>query len=166
MPQKETQTAGVIFGSIESEGNRHLDLIEIYIKTSDVKVPSNKVVILTSNKFIVPNLEPGTYFITGFRAGDYKHSVDPEIFPPIVLKPGELKYFGAYWYKFIKTGLFERDTFKLTTAEEPSEINMLRYLERVSNGTGWEPSIKKRIIELGGEQMTPNQSIKAKKTKK
>lgn len=165
MPHKESQEAGAIFGSIQSEGDMYLNLSKIYLHKKGDQF-TRDVVILTSNKFIAPNLEPGTYFISGFRAGDYIHDLPRDNFPPIILKPGQLKYFGAYWYETIDGGLFRRDKFSLKPAKTPSEMDMLRWLERISIDTGWEPSIKKRIIKLGGKPITTAKSPNTQKTTK
>ena len=42
-------------------------------------------------------------------------------------------------------------SYGLKQAAKPSELEMLQWLARVGNGSGWEPTVRQRIKELGGK---------------
>ena len=70
---------------------------------------------------------------------------------------GQLKFVGSFLYEEKGGGVFSRGSFDLKPTNKPSELEMLGRLNSVSDGTGWESSIRSRIRKLGGNPDKPAQ---------
>lgn len=161
MPAKKAPETAAIFGSIEMQGDKHLLLRNVNImKKGKVyggmgrQALGEKTIVLGDNRFIAPNVPPGTYFVSGFDAGNVYHFIPPANITYFEVKPGQLKFIGSFWYEGKSGGLIGPGSFSLKPAKTPSEMDMLRWLERISDGTGWEPSIAQRIRQLGGKPLS------------
>ncbi len=137
MPPKKNPESGMIFGRIETaDSSKHLLLRNVNImKKGRVyggmgrQALGERTTILSDNYFIAPNVEPGVYFISGFDAGNVYH-----VFPP---------------------GAIQEFNVAAGPTNKPSELEMLERLNSVSDGTGWESSIRSRIRKLGGNPDKP-----------
>ncbi len=170
MPAKSAPETGAIFGSIEMEGNNHLLLRNVNImKKGKVygglgrQALGERTTVLGNNYFIAPNVEPGTYFVAGFDAGNVYHIIPPSKITYFEVKPGQLKFLGAFWYVGEGGGMFSPGSFSLKPANTPSELTMLQWMDKVSGGTGWETSVHQRIRQLGGKPLSPEERAKALK---
>lgn len=168
---QEGPETGAILGSIEMEGDKHLLLKGVNImKKGKVyggmgrQALGERTVVLGDNRFIAPNVPPGTYFISGFDAGNVYHVFTPAQITYFEVKPGQLKFVGSFWYESKSSGVFVPGSFSLKPAKTPSEMDMLRWLEGIGDGTGWEPSIAQRIRQLGGRPLSATERAKATAT--
>lgn len=158
MPAKKNANSAAIFGSMTLPGDKYLLLRNINLmKKGKVygglgrRALGEKTVIMGDNSFIAPNVEPGTYFIAGFDAGNVYHVIPPKQIKYFKVRPGQMKFYGSYHYIEGKRSMFGPGSFSLRRTKKPSELTLLRWLESISYGTGWEKPISKRIRRLGGK---------------
>ena len=165
MPSKKNPESAMIFGRIETaDSSKHLLLRNVNIlKKGRVYAGmgrgaiGERTTILSDNYFVAPNVEPGVYFISGFDAGNVYHVFPPATIQEFNVAAGQLKFIGSFLYEEKGGGVFSRGSFDLKPTNKPSELEMLGRLNSVSDGTGWESSIRSRIRKLGGNPDKPAQ---------
>lgn len=112
--------------------------------------------VMSNNYFVVPNIKPGKYHLAGFKTGKVYNTLPLHDKDLIEIKPGQIKFVGSYDYLDIKQSVLGEmiglaGSYNLRKAKKPTELEMLQWLNRIDDGSGWEPVIKKRIRELGGK---------------
>ncbi len=164
LPAKEGPDTAMFIGRIGRYGNDK-QLILNYVAFqqwgkvyfySGTLPKGEKNFVMDNNYFVVPNVKPGKYGFAGFHAaGDYNRlpADKKDLFD---VKPGQVKFVGSFDYvdgssNTLRTIVGMPGTFSLKPAAKPSEIEMLRWLLRVGNGSGWEPAVRQRMRELGGK---------------
>lgn len=115
-----------------------------------------KSFVMSNNYFVVPNIKSGKYHLAGFNTGKVYNTLPLDDEDLIEIKPGQIKFVGSYDYLNIEQGVLSKmvglsGSYNLRKAKKPTELEMLQWLNRIGNGSGWEPAIKKRIRELGGK---------------
>ncbi len=165
LPQKENASSGMIIGRLDFANNtkENPDHLVLNLKSVDFWNVAQAVhfgnagephVVMTNNYFVVPNLKPGKYKLNSFYVGQVYHGLQ-EVASAFTfeVKPGEIKYVGAYDYLTYDQNFLQKvgKTFNYTVrkAQHPTELEMLQWLSRVGKGSGWEPAIRKRMQELG-----------------
>jgi len=164
LPAKESPETAMFVGRIGRYGNDK-QLILNYVNFQlwgkvyfygGYAPKGEKNFVMDNNYFVVPNVKPGKYWFAGFHATGYYNGLPAKKDDFIDIKPGQVKFAGSFDYvdgtsNTLRTIVGIPGTFSLKPAAKPSEIEMLRWLLRVGNGSGWEPAIKQRIRELGGQ---------------
>ena len=112
--------------------------------------------VMQNNYFVVPNVQPGKYWFAGFYAAGAYNGLPAKKSEFIDIKAGEVKYVGSWDYydgklSTLRMSLGIPGSYGLKPAAKPSELEMLQWLARVDNGSGWEPAIRQRTKELGGK---------------
>jgi len=164
LPAKEGPDTAMFVGRIGRYGNDKQLILnyvafqqwgKVYFQSGTLP-KGEKNFVMDNNYFVVPNVKPGKYWFAGFHAaGDFNRlPADKKDF--IDVKPGQVKFVGSFDYvdgssNTLRTIVGMPGTFSLKPAATPSEIEMLRWLLRVGNGSGWEPAVKQRMRELGGK---------------
>lgn len=188
LPKKESAESGMIVGRIDLPNNKkenpedkflNLKVVEFRNTAKNVHFGNagEDHYIMSNNYFVVPNLKPGTYQLFSFRAGDEYHSLFGVEGYTFEVKPGQIKFIGSFDYLAEEPGTLKKIAmalnanptlhFALRPSRSPSELEALQWLNRVGVGSGWEPSIMKRIKELGGqvvrkEEQAPKAITRAK----
>lgn len=108
---------------------------------------------MANNYFVVPNLMPGTYRLISFRAGNLYHGLQDQDGFTYEVKAGQIKFIGSLDYLQYEQSVLQRVgktlNYTVRKAQKPTELEMFRWLNTTSAGSGWEPIIKKRMLELG-----------------
>lgn len=157
MPTKASARSAVIFGAIEQEDERpfnfrHVNVMQkgkVYVAMGSSL--GEKVTILDNDLFIAPKVEPGTYFIPGFNMGSRYHGIPEKKREFFEVRPGELKFVGSFLYHRIERGPFLQDLYTLDKIDKPTERELVLFLAEISEGTGWEKTVARRIHQLGGK---------------
>ena len=145
---------GMIYGSVLANDRiTAVDFFE-YGKTYVrffTKIP--RVLVYENGTFMAENLKPGKYVIAGFRAGKKNHfnlvRSEQQAYQRVIhVKPGELKYVGSYQIHVTKSRLLGKGKFKVEEIQRPGERQVLRNLQVVTAGTGWQKMIERRLKEL------------------
>lgn len=115
------------------------------------KVP--RVLVYENGTFMSENLKPGKYVIAGFRSGEKNHynlvRSEQQAYQRVIhVKPGEIKYVGSYRVHVTKSRLIGKGTFEIEEILRPGERQVLRNLQVVTAGTGWQKMIERRLKEL------------------
>lgn len=164
LPPRESADSAMIIGRIgpKAPGNEQiLRYVTVQRWGKMYPVPGHtpkgeEHFIMDNNYFVVPNLKPEKYFFAGINVnGDY-NAMPSRTEDLINLKAGQVKFLGSFDYKegSLNTLLTIAQLPKsasLTPAAGPSEVEMLRWLLRAGTGSGWEPTIKQRLRELGAK---------------
>lgn len=145
---------GMIYGNIHIEGHEvtEVELREfgrLYIPPF-IKPP--RVMIFRNGDFIAENISPGDYYISRF--------VSKKLIYPIVVdgtsayqsiihvEPGSAVYVGAYKITNITPGIFVKGKFNMRLVRHPSERKVLKHMFKITEGTGWQSRIGRRIKSL------------------
>jgi hypothetical protein len=153
LPIKESAESGLIMGRIDFPDNKDENPNGDKVYLSKVEFwpdDDGRGIAIDNNYFVLPNIKPGQYYLSTFKTGKI-NNVIPRFDEnyKIEVMPGQIVYFGSYDYLSISDKTFFRwGRSGLRKAENPSELDMLRWLYRRSIGTGWEQSIEARIKEV------------------
>lgn len=145
---------GMIYGSVlAADKITAVDFFEYgktYIRFFS-KIP--RVLVYENGTFMAENLKPGKYVIAGFRAGKKNHynlvRSEQQAYQRVIeVKPGEIKFVGSYEIHVTKSRLIGKGTFEIEEILRPGERQVLRSLQVVTAGTGWQKMIERRLKEL------------------
>lgn len=111
-----------------------------------------RVLIYNNGYFMAENLKPGKYFISAYHA---KHKTYKVVDSPqstyqntFNVKPGSLKFIGAHKIVVRKRSLISHGEFDVVRMRRPDERSMLRFFYEITEGTGWQKKIMRRLKEL------------------
>lgn len=111
-----------------------------------------RVLIYKNGYFMAENLKPGRYFISAYNSKlkSYKVVDSPQtIYQNIfTVKPGSLHFVGAHRIVVQKRRLLSHGEFDVVRLRRPDERSMLRYFYDITDGTGWQKKIVRRMKEL------------------
>jgi hypothetical protein len=163
---KENPESAMLFGRIGSPDGSPLTLNfvnynfwgKVYFNSGTVPRFEDSFT-MSNNYFVVPNIKPGKYLFDGFYANGVYNKMPYNIFGKkdfIEVNPGEVKFVGSYDYvdgslSSLRRAVGIPGSSSLKQIQKPSELEMLQWLSRADNNSGWKPAIKKRILELGGK---------------
>jgi hypothetical protein len=147
---------GIIYGHVEAGVRITQVNLREYGKFyfPPFRVPP-KVEIYPNGDFIAENLKPGKYYIASYVAvNKQKLSLAAKKYQPyqfvFTVKPGALKYVGSYRI----TGRYQYDRhadpgdFFLQKVRLPGEREVLRRIYSLTEDTGWQQRIDRRLKEL------------------
>lgn len=162
LPKKESTDSAMLIGRIDYPVKKKdsTDTNTVYLSEVNF-MRKDKVYFgngepnfeLDNNYFVVPNIKPGKYWMNSFRTGklfnqlplyDDKYLVD--------VKAGQIIFVGSYDLFVYDSSFLGAHSYKfnIKKSDRPTELEMFQWLNRIGMGSGWEPTIRKRIRELGG----------------
>lgn len=156
----EKPEMGMVFGNIQS--GLLMTGVTIHRYGSfylDPLWPSPKVQVYPNGDFLAVNLTPGKYYLASFTASrrdkkstTFKMSnINLKPYQHVfTVKPGDMKYAGSYRLsgKLVSDKDAKGDDFSIRWNRLPGEREILRNLFEVTNGTGWQQRIDRRLKEL------------------
>ena len=111
-----------------------------------------RVMIFRNGNFLAENLTPGSYYVSRFISKKLtfplvkdSNSAYQNIFN---LEPGEVEYIGSFEVTNVKPGIFTQGDFRIRSVRHPSERTVLKHMYHVTQGTGWQTLIDRRIKSL------------------
>lgn len=111
-----------------------------------------RVMIFRNGNFIAENLPPGNYYISRFVSKKLLYTLVKDsrsayqwIFN---VEPGSVKYVGSFEITDVQPGFFVKGDFKIRSVRHPSERKVLKHIFEVTQGTGWQTRIDRRIKSL------------------
>ena len=145
---------GMIYGNIHIPGHEvtEIELREFgkFYLPPFVKPP--RVMIFRNGNFVAENLKPGSYYISRFVSKKLLYSLVKDGHSAyqwiINVEPGEVKYVGAYEITDVVPGVFVRGDFNMRVKRSPSERTVLKHMFQITQGTGWQTRIQRRIKSL------------------
>lgn len=165
LPKKGDANTGMLIGRLEYPNNPATNPKNLVLNLHNVEFRNEaqalrfgnkgeESYIMDNNYFVVPNLKPGTYRFVSFRVGQLFHGLGHEDGFTYEVKPGQIKYVGSIEYSQYQQSFLQKMgktlNYSVTKVQQPTEMEMLQWLNKTSAGSGWEPSIRKRMLELGG----------------
>lgn len=169
LPEKKNSGSAMVFGRIEMPRNKEENPDGMFLLLNDVNFqrPSHVYFhmgdmprgednyVMTNRYFVVPDIPPGKYCFAGFVTGDTYNSLPCDEDKLLDIKAGQLLFIGSYDYidgsmSGLKRFFGIPGSYSLRPNKSPSELEMLQWLSRAGEGSGWEKMINKRIRELGG----------------
>lgn len=153
LPVKENAESAMIVGRIGLAGNKPMAMRVVTYQlwgksySHSGSVPrGEEEFIMDNGYFVIPNIKPGRYWFSGFYAYGFYNSVNtmPTEKNIINVKPGEIRFVGSFDYNN------DGSSFSLIQAERPSELEIMQWLSRAGNGTGWESAIRQHIKTISG----------------
>lgn len=169
LPKKENVNSAMLVGRLDYPDSKteNPDRYMLNLRNVEFRDVSQAVhfgdkgehnVILANNYFVVPNLKPGTYRFTSFRAGSVYHNFRKADYK-FDIGPGQIRFVGSIDYMAYEPSTlrkignalsnYKQYEYGVKKAPHPTELEMFQWLNRVSAGSGWEPVIQKRLRELG-----------------
>lgn len=143
----------MIYGHIEAE--YPIDAVDLQEFGVVYIVPFKRpprVLIYKNGYFMAENLKPGKYFISGYhsKSKSYKVVNSPQTTYQNIfnVKPGSLNFIGAHRIVVQKRSLLSHGEFEVVRLRRPDERSMLRFFYEITEGTGWQKKIVRRMKEL------------------
>lgn len=104
--------------------------------------------------YIIENLEPGKYFLMGFKAGkevfnvNYKGVNDAQFIKDteVEVKPGSITYMGSYDVKGIDKKFQKSGAFEISHSHTAARMLILKHLKEDAQGTGWDRIINRAMM--------------------
>lgn len=145
---------GMIYGNIYIPGH---EVTEIELREfgrfylPPFAVPP-RVMIFRNGNFMAENLTPGNYYISRFISKKLFYTLvkdNRSAYQSIInVEPGAVKYVGAFKITDVTPGVFEQGDFNIRTVRHPSERKVLKHMFEITQGTGWQSRIQRRIMSL------------------
>ena len=145
---------GLIYGNIHIPGH---EVTEIELREfgkfylPPFKKPP-RVMIFRNGNFVAENLDPGNYYISRFVSKKLFYSLVKDgrsAYQWIInVEPGSVKYVGAYKITDVTPGVFVKGDFHISSVRHPSERKVLKHMFQITQGTGWQSRIQRRIKSL------------------
>lgn len=164
LPKKERPDSAMIIGRIDLPRNKSenpngntLPLRAVNFMMKDKGYywdgSGEKNFIMDNNYFVVTNIKPGKYFFRAFATPTSMNSVSESSSPDekdmFEVKPGEIKFIGSFDYVENSRSFMDKvkntGSYQLRKATHPTEQEMLKWLMRISAGSGWESSIQQKL---------------------
>lgn len=154
-PPAEVQSPelGMVFGNIKtSEQIERIEFREFgKFYLPPFRVPP-RVMVFDNGDFMVENLKPGKYYIAAVysRFKDFTLVKDNRTAYQnvIIVEPGAIKYAGSYVIHEVADAARFRQNLILRKVRKPAEREILKNLYVVTEGTGWQTRIDRRMHEL------------------
>lgn len=141
----ENEQAGLVYGYIN--GTSGVPNVTLYNKEARVLAPwapGNVPAHTYGNGLIVfDNVAPGEYYIHGFGVGQTAYSLGEHRIK-VKVRPGEIKYLGAYVYA--QSGNFFSSEFSFEATDQPSHQTVLQWAIEATSNTDWS----QRLMERSG----------------
>jgi hypothetical protein len=110
-----------------------------------IDVP-NQSHVYDNGDYFFENLEPGTYFIMGFTAGNkkfnfnYRGTEEAKFIngDAVEVKRGSVTYLGSYNVKGIDQDSQNSEPFEIARNKTAVKILILKHLKAEAQGTGWD----------------------------
>lgn len=145
---------GLIYGNIHIPGHEvtEIELREYGKFYIPPFISPPRVMIFSNGNFVAENLKPVNYYVSRFIANklEYNLAKTPRDSYQFVFKlePGEIKFIGSFIVTNIEPGVFTAGKFKIRTVRHPTERSVLKHMYDVTQGTGWQSRVERRIKSL------------------
>lgn len=145
---------GMIYGNIHIPGHEvtEIELREYGKFYLPPFIVPPRVMIFKNGNFAAENLPPGSYYISRFVSKKLFYSLvrdGTSSYQWIInVEPGSVKYVGAYEITNVVPGIFVKGKFNIRKVRHPSERKVLKHMYQVTQGTGWQTRIQRRIKSL------------------
>lgn len=145
---------GMIFGNIRIPGHEvtEIELREFGKFYLPPFIEPPRVMIFRNGDFVAENLKPGSYYIARFISKKLLYSLvkdERSAYQWIInVEPGAVKYAGAFEITDVTPGLFVKGDFNIRSVRNPSERKILKHMFQITQGTGWQTRIDRRIKSL------------------
>lgn len=150
----ESPEKSMIFGNVKIPGH---EVTEIELREygrfymPPFAVPP-RVMIFRNGDFVAENLKPGNYYISRFVANKLNYTLvngERSAYQWIInVEPGALKYVGAYEITDVVPGVFVKGDFNIRTLRHPTERAILKRMYEITQGTGWQDRVDRRLKSL------------------
>lgn len=111
-----------------------------------------RVLVYGNGYFMAENLKPGKYYIAGFYSGDKMYQVvnsPRSLYQNVInIRPGSLNFIGSHRIVVHKRRLVGHGEFEVVPIRRPDERSLLRFFYGLTDGTGWQKKIARRMKEL------------------
>jgi hypothetical protein len=108
--------------------------------------------IFKNGNFVAENLKPANYYISRFKSNKLEYNLVKDgryaYQWTFNVEPGATKYIGAYEITDIEPGIFQAGKFKIRAVRHPSERKVLKHMYEITQGTGWQSRVQRRIKSL------------------
>ena len=145
---------GMIYGNIHIPGHEvtEIELREYGKFYLPPFIVPPRVMIFKNGNFVAENLPPGSYYISRFVSKKLFYSLvrdGTSSYQWIInVEPGAVKYVGAYEITDVIPGIFVKGKFNIRKVRHPSERKVLKHMYQITQGTGWQTRIQRRIKSL------------------
>ena len=144
----------MIYGNIHIPGHEvtEIELREFGKFYLPPFVEPPRVMIFRNGNFVAENLTPGSYYISRFVSKKLYYTLVKEersAYQSIInVEPGSVQYVGAFIITNVKPGVFAKGDFNIRTVRKPTERTVLKHMYEITQGTGWQTRIERRIKSL------------------
>lgn len=145
---------GMIYGNIYIPGH---EVTEIELREyGKLYIPPfrspPRVMIFRNGNFVAENLRPANYYISRFISNRLEYNLVKDARSSYQwvfnVEPGAVKYVGAYEITDVEPGIFQKGKFNIRAVRHPTERKVLKHMYEITQGTGWQSRIERRIKSL------------------
>jgi hypothetical protein len=150
----ESPEKAMIFGNVSIPGHEvtEIELREFGRFYMPPFVVPPRVMIFRNGNFVAENIPPGNYYISRFISKNLNYTLvdgGRSAYQWIItVEPGALKYVGAFEITDVVPGIFVKGDFNIRSVRNPSERAVLKHLFEITQGTGWQDRVDRRIKSL------------------
>jgi hypothetical protein len=144
----------MIYGNIHIPGHEvtEIELREFGKFYMPPFIEPPRVMIFRNGNFVAENLTPGSYYISRFVSKKLYYTLVKDgrsAYQSIInVEPGSVQYVGAFEITNVVPGVFVQGDFNIRTVRKPSERKVLKHMFQITQGTGWQTRIERRIKSL------------------
>lgn len=145
---------GMIYGNIRILGHEvtEIELREFGRFYMPPFSASPRVMVYRNGNFVAENLVPGNYFISRFVSNKLLYTLvndERSAYQWIIkVEPGSIKFAGTFEIADVTPNEFKKGKFNIKSVRHPSERKVLHHIFQITEGTGWQSKIKRRIKSL------------------
>lgn len=150
----ESPEKGLIYGNIRIPGHEvtEIELREFGKFYMPPFIVPPRVMIFRNGNFLAENIQPGNYYISRFVSKKLFYTLVKDSRSAyqwiINVEPGSAKYIGSFEITDVTPGIFVKGDFNIRSVRNPSERKVLKHMFEVTQGTGWQGRIDRRIKSL------------------
>lgn len=149
-----TTNSALIYGYVEAD-NDSIEQVDIF-EYGQIYVPPfrkpPRVLVYDNGVFMVENLKPGKYILAGFRSEKNNYNMARSVRQTyqrvLQVTAGEIHYAGSFHLRVTERGKLNYGDFVVTSIQRPGERDVLKQLYDVTQNTGWQNKIERRLKEL------------------
>lgn len=150
----ESPEKAMIYGNVKIAGHEvtEIELREFGRFYMPPFVIPPRVLVFRNGNFVAENLKPGNYYISRFVSKKLHYTLvngARSAYQWIInVEAGALKYVGAFEISDVVPGIFTKGDFNIRTVRHPTERDILKHMFEITQGTGWQDRVDRRIKSL------------------
>lgn len=147
LPAPVDENSALLYGAL-IEPRADVRVVYLHQPGRRYLIPLNnpKATADADGRFVLPNAEPGRYYLAGFSDGRTNYSLSPRSSHTgaVRVAAGEAAYVGS-WQAQPVGGDWSSGEFELVPAATPTQAELVEHLRTRGDFTGWMPALERSL---------------------